>query len=58
MQELFKDPQRKAERIGEVPLGRLATAQDVANAVMFLASEEASFINGVLLPVDGGVSCD
>lgn len=58
VQELFKDPQRKAERIGEVPLGRLATAQDVANAVMFLASEEASFINGVLLPVDGGVSCD
>ncbi|MBO7709808.1 MAG: SDR family oxidoreductase, partial [Lachnospiraceae bacterium] len=54
---LFKDPERKAERYGEVPLGRLATADDVANAVLYLASEEASFINGVSLPVDGGVTC-
>ena len=54
---LFKDPQRKAERLGEVPLGRLASAEDVANAVLYLASEEASFINGVSLPVDGGVTC-
>lgn len=56
--ELFKNPQRKAERLGEVPLNRLATALDVANAVLYLASEEASFINGVALPVDGGVTCD
>ena len=54
---LFKDPERKAERLGEVPLGRLASASDVANAVLYLASEEASFINGVSLPVDGGVTC-
>ena len=54
---LFKDPERKAERLGEVPLGRLASAADVANAVLYLASEEASFINGVALPVDGGVTC-
>ena len=57
VQILFKDPQRKAERLGEVPLGRLATAGDVANAVLYLASEEASFINGVALPIDGGVTC-
>lgn len=57
VQVLFKDPERKAERLGEVPLGRLATASDVANAVLYLASEEASFINGVALPVDGGVTC-
>ena len=57
VQVLFKDPARKAERYGEVPLGRLATAQDVANAVLYLASEEASFINGVSLPIDGGVTC-
>ena len=57
VQVLFKDPERKAERLGEVPLGRLATAADVANAVLYLASEEASFINGVALPVDGGVTC-
>jgi NAD(P)-dependent dehydrogenase (short-subunit alcohol dehydrogenase family) len=56
MRELFKDPERKAERLGEVPLGRLATASDVANAVLFLASGEAAFINGVALPVDGGTT--
>ena len=54
---IFKEPERKAERLGEVPLGRLASAADVANAVLYLASEEASFINGVSLPVDGGVTC-
>ena len=57
VQVLFKDPQRKAERLGEVPLGRLATAGDVANAVLYLASDEAGFINGVALPIDGGVTC-
>ena len=61
IQVLFNDPekgaQNRAERLGEVPLGRLATSADVANAVLYLASEEASFINGVSLPVDGGVTC-
>jgi NAD(P)-dependent dehydrogenase (short-subunit alcohol dehydrogenase family) len=37
-----------------VPLGRMGTAQDVANAVLFLSSDEANFITGVELPVDGG----
>ena len=55
--EKLKDPQFASERLGEVPLGRLATSSDVANAVLYLASEEASFINGVALPVDGGVTC-
>jgi NAD(P)-dependent dehydrogenase (short-subunit alcohol dehydrogenase family) len=58
MRELFKDPARKAERLGEVPLGRLAAAADVANAALFLASGEAAFINGVAFPVDGGVTAD
>ena len=56
VQVLFKDPQRREERLGEVPLGRLATDQDVANAVLYLASSEASFLNGVSLPVDGGLT--
>ncbi len=55
--ERLKDPQFAAERLGEVPLGRLASAEDVANAVLYLSSEEASFINGVALPIDGGVTC-
>ncbi len=57
VEEMLKDPQRAAERLGEVPLGRLASADDVAQSVLYLASEEASFINGVSLPVDGGVTC-
>ncbi len=44
-----------AERDARVPLrGRMGTAWDVANAALFLASDEASFITGVALPVDGG----
>ncbi len=55
--ERLKDPVFSAERLGEVPLGRLASAEDVANAVLYLASDEASFINGISLPIDGGVTC-
>ncbi len=39
----------------QVPTGRLGTPEDIAQAAVFLASDEASFINGVTLPVDGGV---
>jgi NAD(P)-dependent dehydrogenase (short-subunit alcohol dehydrogenase family) len=45
-----------ALRAGMVPLGRQGTAWDVANAALFLASDEAAFITGVILPVDGGQS--
>jgi 3-oxoacyl-[acyl-carrier protein] reductase len=37
-----------------VPLGRLSVRQDVANAALFLASDEAAFLTGVVLEVDGG----
>ena len=44
-----------AERDAKVPLrGKMGTAWDVANAALFLASDEANFITGVSLPVDGG----
>jgi 3-oxoacyl-[acyl-carrier protein] reductase len=37
-----------------VPLGRLATAQDVADAALFLASDDAKFLTGNIMEVDGG----
>lgn len=44
-------------RHASCPTGRMGTAWDVAHAAVFLASDEAAYINGVLLPVDGGLSC-
>ena len=54
--QVAPNPERRAERFGEIPLGRIATTADVANAFVFLASDEASFINGVAFPVDGGLT--
>jgi len=45
-----------AERDARVPMGAMGSAWDVAVAALFLASDEAGFITGVLLPVDGGQS--
>ena len=57
-QIILQDPVKRQERLGEVPLGRLVSMTDIANAALFLASDEASFINGVALPVDGGTTAD
>ncbi|WP_246088389.1 SDR family NAD(P)-dependent oxidoreductase [Phreatobacter stygius] len=46
-----------AARGRAVPMGHMGTAFDVANAALFLASDEAKFITGVSIPVDGGQSC-
>jgi cyclopentanol dehydrogenase len=56
VREMMSDPVRRAERFAEVPLGRLATPDDVAAAFVYLASDEASFVNGAAFPVDGGVT--
>ena len=56
VQELFKDPLKKKERFDEIPLSRLATGQDVSNAALFLASDSSTFINGLNLTVDGGLT--
>ena len=47
-------PELRARFTASVPLGRLSQPRDIANAVAFLASDEASFITGVALEVDGG----
>lgn len=46
----------RAEIASEAPLGRIASPDEVAAAIAFLASDEARFITGVALPVDGGVT--
>jgi NAD(P)-dependent dehydrogenase (short-subunit alcohol dehydrogenase family) len=56
VQAMLGNPERRAERLGEVPIGRLASAADVANAFVYLASDEAAFINGAAFPVDGGIT--
>ena len=47
----------RAEREALVPMRRMGSGWDVANAALFLASDEARYITGVLLPVDGGLLC-
>ena len=47
-------PGMREKFIATVPLGRLATAQDIADAALFLASDEAKFLTGNILEVDGG----
>lgn len=46
-----------AERSAMCPMGRMGTGWDIANAAAFLASDDASYITGVNLPVDGGITC-
>jgi 3-oxoacyl-[acyl-carrier protein] reductase len=47
-------PESRAKFIASVPLGRMSTPMDIANACLFLAEDASSFLTGVLLPVDGG----
>ncbi len=47
-------PELRAKFIATIPIGRLSTPQDMANAALWLASDEAAFITGVALEVDGG----
>jgi len=51
---LSADPKVRANMLKAVPLGREGRVEEVANANLFLASEEASYITGIELPVDGG----
>jgi NAD(P)-dependent dehydrogenase (short-subunit alcohol dehydrogenase family) len=51
-----KMPAVRAQLIKGIPLGRLAQPVDIANAALFLASDEAAMISGVALPIDGGVT--
>ena len=56
-QALFaKDPEKAARRLVHLPMGRFAEAREIANAALFLASDESSYVNATSFMVDGGIS--
>lgn len=56
LQELLSDPARRARRMVHIPMGRLGRAEELAKAALFLASDDASFMTGAALVVDGGIT--
>ncbi len=54
--ELLADPARRQRRLVHIPMGRFARAEEIANAALFLASEESSYVNGSTFLVDGGIT--
>ncbi|MBE9502778.1 MAG: SDR family oxidoreductase [Proteobacteria bacterium] len=52
-----QSPEFMEEMAAYHPLGRIGTPEDVAYAALYLASDEANWITGVIMPVDGGISC-
>ncbi len=57
LQELFaKDPEKAQRRLVHVPMGRFGEPEEMANAVLFLASDESSFMTASTFLVDGGIS--
>lgn len=53
---LNADPERKSKAVGRTPMGYMGQPKDVADAALFLSSDAARYITGVILPVDGGNS--
>jgi NAD(P)-dependent dehydrogenase (short-subunit alcohol dehydrogenase family) len=57
LRELYaKDPEQAARRLVHVPMGRFAAADEIANAALFLASDESSYITASAFTVDGGIT--
>ena len=58
IRDTIADPERWAERLRRLPMGRVGTATDIAYGVLYLASDEASFVTGTELVIDGGTTAE
>jgi len=56
LNELLSDPARRNRRLVHIPPGRFAKAEEMANAALFLASDDSSFVNAATFLVDGGIT--
>jgi NAD(P)-dependent dehydrogenase (short-subunit alcohol dehydrogenase family) len=56
LQSLLSDPARRARRLVHLPMGRLAEPEEIAQAALYLACEESSYVNGTAFLVDGGTA--
>lgn len=58
IRDTLTDPDRMAARMRRLPLGRVGTADDIAYGVLYLASDESSFVTGTELVIDGGTTAE
>ena len=56
LQELLADPEARERRFVHLPMGRLAESGEIAQAALFLASSESSYVSGSTFLVDGGLT--
>jgi NAD(P)-dependent dehydrogenase (short-subunit alcohol dehydrogenase family) len=56
MEKVLSDKKEREKRLAMTPLGIIGTANDVALAVLFLASDESSYMTGAELVIDGGIT--
>ena len=58
IRDTITDSEKWAARLRRLPMGRVGTAADIAYGVLYLASDEASFVTGTELVIDGGTTAE